>query len=562
MKFSDTKYMRPNLNDAETEFDLLVKSIETAISATEQIKQIQKINDFRNHFESMMTLASINYSLDSANEKNVAEQDFFDENSPRYQNLINKYYKAILASKYRAELEKEIGKQLFSIADLSLKTFNESVMPFLQQENKLCSEYTKLLASAKITFDGKELNLSQLDPYLSSTERAVRKNANAAKYSFFEINADSLDSLFDELVKTRNEIAKQLGFKNFVELGYARMLRSDYNAEMVKSYRNQIAENIVPVASELRKKQAKRIGLDTLYYYDEPLYYLDGNANPKGEEKWIVNHAKTMYKELSKETETFFNYMIDNELMDLTARKGKATGGYCTYIPETKSPYIFSNFNGTTHDIVVLTHEAGHAFQCFESRSFTLPEYNFPTYEACEIHSMSMEFLTYPWMHLFFEETTEKFMHSHICKALQFLPYGAAVDEFQHIVYEKPNLTSKQRREKWLELEKKYVPHKDNEDCAFLNSGGFWQQQRHIYESPFYYIDYTLAQVCAFEFWKKASENRENAWKDYLHLCKKGGSKSFLELVKDANLTSPFKEGLLKEIAVYVQSELDKFKQF
>jgi M3 family oligoendopeptidase len=312
---------------------------------------------------------------------------------------------------------------------------------------------------------------------------------------------------------------------------------------MVKTYREQIKQHIVPLATELRKRQAKRIGVDELKFYDESFNFPSGNAQPKGDATWILQHGKTMYHELSKETKEFIDFLLDRHLMDVEAKKGKASGGYCTYIDNYQAPFIFSNFNGTSGDIDVLTHEAGHAFQVYSSRHFTVPEYLWPTLEACEIHSMSMEFFTWPWMHLFFEEDTDKYKFTHLTGALLFLPYGVAVDEFQHFVYEHYEASPEERKKKWRELEQTYLPHRDYDGLDYLERGGFWQRQGHIYSDPFYYIDYTLAQICALQFWKRSQENHDQAWEDYLHLCQLGGSLPFTELVKEAKLLSPFAEG-------------------
>jgi M3 family oligoendopeptidase len=326
---------------------------------------------------------------------------------------------------------------------------------------------------------------------------------------------------------------------------------------MVSNYRKQVEKYIVPIATSLRAKQKQRLGLETLNYYDESITYKDGNAKPKGNPEWILNNGKKMYSELSPETEEYFNFMIENGLLDLVNKKGKASGGYCTYISKYKSPFIFSNFNGTSGDVDVLTHEAGHAFQVYSSRGYQLPEYHFPSSEAAEIHSMSMEFLTWPWMNLFFEEQTDKYKFSHLSGALLFVPYGVTVDEFQHFVYENPEATPKERKEAWRSIEKKYLPHRNYEDNEFLEAGGYWQQQSHIYQVPFYYIDYTLAQICAFQFWKKANENRVDAWEAYKTLCKAGGSKPFLELVKLGELQSPFEEESFKVITSHIEHWLN-----
>lgn len=557
MKFSEFQYERPDMKSLEDSFSELLERFNGANSFEEQNEVMQEINFLRSQFESMYEVANIRHTVNTLDEFYDGEINYFDENMPVYKGLISKYYKSIVESKFKEELEDKWGSQLFTIAELTVKTFSPDIIQDLQLENKLVSEYVKLLASAKIMFEGEERNLSQLGPFILSPDREVRKRANEAKYNFFSENADKFDDIYDKLVKVRDGIAKKLGFKNFVELGYARMNRADYNAEMVGNFRKQVEENIVPVAAKLRERQQKRLGLENLKYYDEKISFRSGNAKPKGDHEWIVDNGKRMYRELSPETDEFFSFMTDNELMDLISKKGKAGGGYCTYISKFKSPFIFSNFNGTSGDIDVLTHEAGHAFQAYCSRDFEIPEYSAPTYEACEIHSMSMEFFTWPWMELFFKEETDKYKFAHLAEALLFIPYGVSVDEFQHFVYENPEASPQDRKKAWREIEKKYLPHRDYKGNEFLENGGFWQQQAHIYEVPFYYIDYTLAQICAFQFWKKSLENREEAWSDYLNLCRMGGSKGFLDLVKSANLVSPFKDGCIESIIGVIEDWLN-----
>jgi M3 family oligoendopeptidase len=557
MKFSDFNYQRPNMKEIEKQFNNLLQDFSNAQSFEEQDKVMEAINNLRSECESQREIAGIRHTIDTNNEFYKEEQDFFDESQPIYQGIISKYYHALVNSKFRAELEQKWDKQLFSLAEFALRTFAPEIIEDLQLENKLSSEYTKLIASAQIDFEGEERNLSQLVPFQLSTDRDMRKKANEAKYQFFVENEEKLDQIYDDLVKIRTKIAKKLGYKNFVELGYTRMNRIDYNAEMVAKFRKQVEEHIVPIATKLKEQQRKRIGVDKLTYYDDKFSYKTGNAAPKGDPEWIVENGKRMYAELSDETKEFFNFMFDNELMDLVSKKGKAGGGYCTYISKYKSPFIFSNFNGTAGDIDVLTHEAGHAFQVYSSRGYEVPEYGFPTNEACEIHSMSMEFFTWPWMELFFKEDTNKYKFSHLGGALMFIPYGVTVDEFQHFVYENPDVTTAERKKAWRDIEKKYLPHRTYEENDYLERGGFWHQQGHIFGDPFYYIDYTLAQICALQFWKRANNGEKKAWDDYVALCKEGGSKPFLKLVKIANLKSPFEDGCVKSVIGDIEVWLD-----
>ena len=557
MKFNEYKYKHLDLEKIKKEFSELIESFEKAENVEGQIIALDEIIKLRNHIETMQTLVSVRHSIDTNDEFYDKENEYMDEISPILFGFTNDFYKALVNSKFKDELIQKYGKFLFDLAENTLKTFSPEIIPNAQEENRLSSKYSKLIASAKIDFDGKELNLSQMVPYTQSKDRNVRIEAAKKVAQFFSENQDEFDNIYDSLVKVRTRMAQKMGYKNFVEFGYKQLSRLEYNAKMVEGYRKQVLENIVPLHTELRERQKKRLGVEKLKFYDEAIKFNSGNADPHGSPEWILNNGKTMYKELSKETDEFFTFMTENNLLDLLSKKGKMSGGYCTYIPEHKAPFIFANFNGTSHDIDVLTHEAGHAFQVYQSRGFEVPEYLWPSYEACEIHSMSMEFLTWPWMDLFFENDTDKYKFIHLSEALLFIPYGVTVDEFQHWVYENPEATPKERREKWIEIEKKYLPTRDYGEVEELKNGIFWFRQGHIFSSPFYYIDYTLAQVCAFQFWIKSRENREKAWKDYLNLCKLGGSKPFFELMKSANLKNPFEEGTLAFVIPKIKEYLD-----
>lgn len=558
MKFKDYQYTRPDMEMMEASFTKLLEAFRNSADALEQSRIIDEITTIRNNIDTMGTLASIRHTITTEDAFYAAEQDFMDENGPRYEKVVTDFYKELIVSPYRAELEKEWGKQFFNLAELQIKTFSEDIMEDLVKENKLSTEYDKLIASAKLEFMGEVRNLSQIRPFMESRDREIRKSAAEVYMGFFAENESEFDRIYDELVKVRDTMSKKLGYENFIPMGYARFSRTDYNADMVANYRKQVCESLVPLAEELKERQRKRIGVDKLTYYDEPLEYVSGNAIPKGDSSWILENGKKMYHELSPETGEFIDFMTERELMDLEAKKGKRSGGYCTVIADYKSPFIFSNFNGTSGDIDVLTHEAGHAFQAFMSMGWKLPEYKFPTLEACEIHSMSMEFLTWPWMENFFKDEVEKYKFSHLAGSLTFIPYGALVDEFQHFVYSNPNATPHKRKTTWREIEKKYLPSKDYEDNDLLNRGGFWFRQGHIFSSPFYYIDYTLAQVCAFQFWVRSQEDRKKAWGDYLRLCKAGGSQSFLKLVELAKLDNPFVDGTVARVSGPIKAYLDQ----
>ncbi len=559
MKFSEMNYTRPNLSQVENEFNSLLAKFDNAASADEQKQVLTKINELKNEFSTYASIASVRNSIDTTDTFYEAEQEFFDTNEPVIKDLHIKFYKSLGSSKFKNELQKDFGNQLFNLADVSLKTFDTSIIEDLKEENKLGTQYTKLVASAEVEFNGEKLTLPALSAFMESTDRDTRKKAYLANQSFFAAHEAEFDDIFDKLVKVRTRIAHKLGYKNFIELAYYRMARTDYNADMVAGFRDDVLKYVVPLANKLRERQRQRTGIDKLKAYDLSHNFNSGNPKPIGTPEEIVANGQKMYSELSKETKEFFDFMVNNDLMDLVNKKGKASGGYCTMFPKYKAPFIFANFNGTVGDVDVLTHEAGHAFQCFESRNFEVEEYYWPTMESCEIHSMSMEHLTYPWMKLFFGADTDKYKFVHLSSNILFLPYGVAVDEFQHIVYANPDMTPAERKQTWLQMEKKYRPWMDYDGIDYLERGGFWQRQGHIYRSPFYYIDYCLAQLCAFQFWSRSQQDFTSAWNDYLRLCKAGGSDSFLGLVKLAGLQSPFNKEVFGPLFTELENYLNTF---
>jgi len=556
MKYKEMNYERVNVSDLRKIMKKLVLNFSNAQNVEDQIIILKEADSLNRDYQTYESIASLNFSRNINDEKAKIEKEYYDLISPEMKEIFNHLDKAINKSAFKKELIKEWGQEFVKQIELDLKTFDPSIKMLLNEENDLCNSYTKLTANAKIYFNGKSYNLAGLGPFHVSPERSIRKKSYEARFEWFDKNSDQLDQLYDKLVKIRHKIAISLGYENFIELGYYRMGRTDYGPKDVSNFRKKIVEHVVPIVNELQNKKKDILGLDKLYFYDG-INFKDGDPTPKGSPEELVKHAQKMYHDLSPKTGEFFDIMINEDLMDLVNRDGKRPGGFCTSFPKYDRPYIFSNFNGTDHDITVLTHEAGHAFQYFSSRKQPLVQYMWPTMEAAEIHSMSMEFFTWPWMGEFFKEDTNRFKYKHVSSSLSFLPYGACVDHFQHWVYENHNASPLQRKEKWLEFESIYMPNRDYDNLEFPKKGGIWQGQLHIYQMPFYYIDYTLAQTCAFQFWIKSQENHEKSWKDYIRLCEAGGSLSFPKLVDLAGLRSPFDDDCLKSVVENVKKWLD-----
>lgn len=547
LKFEDYPLNVPSEKRTFGKIENLVKELEECGSFLTAKPVIKRWNKLYSDLSTDISVIQTRYTLDTRSQTYQKAQEKLDELMPLLTNYINKYQRILVKAKYRKDVEKEYGKYLLKMYENSLRAFDEKIIPELIEENKLTSKYDQIMGGAQIEFRGQTYNLSQMGKFTTDSDRETRKEASIALDKWLGEHNEEIGDIYDQLVKLRDKMAKKLGFKNFIELGYLNLGRTDYDAKMVKGYREQIQREVVPLAQKLYKQQIKSLGIRNPQAFDYNLKFKSGNPMPKGSTEDLVNAAKKMYEDMSKESGEFINFMIDHHLMDLEARPGKAPGGYCTYFPRYKAPFIFSNFNGTDGDVNVLCHEGGHAFQAYLSANIKIPEYQNPTLESCEIHSMSMEFFSWPYMKEFFGEDAEKYKYSHLADAIEFLPYGITIDEFQHWVYENPNATHAERCAKYLEIEQRNLPHKKYDYCPNLARGIWWIRQSHVFGSPFYYIDYTLAQVVAFQFLAEDLKNHERAWKKYVKLCKMGGKLPFTGLLEAAKLRNPFEEGNVKK---------------
>ena len=501
MKFSEMPYSRPDMEALAAATTQTLEAMKAAPNAAGQIAAYDAYEKKMQTAGTMQQIAYIRHTINTKDEFYNAENDYMDEIGPKLQELTHRVNTALLESPYRAELERHYGALMFKNLEIAARSFSPAIVELMQEENKLVSEYQNLYASATVEFDGKTMPLPLLGPYKQDPDRAVRKAAYEADAKFFDSHREELDTLYDKLVKVRDAQAKKMGLPNYIPLGYDRMGRNCYTAKDVAAFRDQIAEDMVPIVAKVKEAQRRRIGVEKLAFYDEPISFADGNAVPEGTPDEILAAGKKMYQELSPETAEFIGFMFENELFDVLSRDGKAPGGYCTEIADYKSPFIFSNFNATAGDVDVLTHEAGHAFEAYRAFKQELPSLlHSPTIEACECHSMSMEFLTAPWHHLFFGKQTDKYELGHCEDALVFIPYGCMVDEFQHKVYENPGMTPEQRNELWLSLEKKYRPWIDFDNLPFYSRGGGWQRQLHIYEVPL-----TISTIAWRRRWRSSS---------------------------------------------------------
>ena len=548
MKVYEIPYKRYTIEEGRLAFSQFktdftaAKDVESALAAREALL------DAFTEYQTSASLANCRFTLNTVDPFYSAEVEYYDEVSPLFEELSVQYADLLLSSPLRAELEKHINPRIFRSAEIAKKTFSSAVIEDCQKENAVVTEYSRFMSGLLFDYDGKEQPLSAIRGNLENGDREVRRNTAIAIGKGLAKHRAELDDFYDRLVKIRTEIAKKLGFATYTELGYCRMGRLDYNQEDVATFRDSVAKDLVPVVSEIKAQIAKDLDIDAITFYDNSVYTKGKVPKPMLDKDGIFAAAQKMYREMSKETGDFMDAVLEAEAFDVEARPNKWGGGYCTGFAKYKQPFVLANFNGSCGDVDVMTHEFGHALA--QQFAYDSGERELGLgMETAECHSMSMEFFCWKYTELFFGEDADLYRRKHLLDALSFIPYGVIVDEFQHIVYENPDLTPAQRNEVYMNLEKKYRPYMDYEDLPYLSEGTRWQYQMHIYETPFYYIDYCLAQTVSLFFLIASLENYEKAFAAYLNFSKQGGAKAFGDLVEEAGLCSPFKEGALSEVA-------------
>ena len=560
IKFSEMQYIRPDLEEGKKTLAAQTEKLKNAATFAEADEAFMAVQTFTAHRETMESIASIRHNVDTRDAFYEKEAQVRAEEGPILYQYRHEWDVALLESPFRKQFEEKYGKVPFLNLEIAAKSFDPAIVEELQEESKLTMEYSKLIASAQIPFEGGVYTLAQLGIFKQDPDDAKRRSAWEAEGKWYTENGAKLDEIYDKLTALRTAMAKKMGYDNYIPLGYLNMQRNCYDQKDVEKFRAAVRKYLVPVAEEVCKKQAERLGVAYPMTFDqEALFYRSGNAAPKGTPQEILENGRKFYHELSPETAEFIDLMLDYELLDVESKPGKAGGGYCTTLPDYKCPFIFANFNGTQHDVEVVTHEAGHAFAGYVARDIIPMECQWPSLESCEIHSMSMEFFAWPWAQDFFKEDTDKFLYKHLAGALTFIPYGTMVDHFQHEVYAHPEYTPEQRHDIWRELLKVYMPWMKRDDLPFYGEGKGWQRQSHIYGSPFYYIDYCLAQTVALQFWALIQQDRKMAWKRYMDLVNLAGTATFTELVAAAGLDTPFGDEALKTVSAMAKEWLDAF---
>lgn len=553
MHFSNIPYERISYEDIKNRYQQLQKAFQEAADDPARMEVL------RQHYQLLadMTSMEICYVRHDMNVNDAfyaAEQDYYDEIGPLLADLSNKFDKTLLDSPHRLWLENVIGRQAVTIMEQRQQGFDSSVIALAQEENNLLSRHNQLAANGSAVWEGRPMKRSLMDPLAQSDDRATRQKASLAISKSWEAQREELENIYDELVKNRHQQAVQLGFADYTALSYCRMNRIGYTPEDVQNFREQVKKELVPFLGRLMENRRKRLGLEHLYFYDERVAFINGNPTPTGDTAACLKATREMYTRLSPETAEFIAFLLDNGLYDVEIRDGKRDGGYMTTFEKYRAPFIFANFDGTRENAYIMCHEGGHAFQGYLKRNEDIREKCWLTSEAAETHAMAMEFFTWPYMELFFGGRAGDYRTIHLEDALTLIANQCLQDEFQQCVYEQPEMSPQARNELWLKLEQAYFPFRDYSGDANLLQGCRWQRIPHMFQWPFYAIDYALAQICALEYYRWMSEDFKGAWQSYLTFCQETGTKSFPELVRSAGLDNPFEMGTLKSLTEWLDA--------
>ena len=558
--FRDLKYTRPDLD----KFTEIIKNARLRLMTAKTIEAADEaLGEYEiaiSSFDTQYALCQILHDLDTSNEFYNDEIEFFDEASARVQELSSALLSGLLTSPCAESLKAKYGPMIFRKAKNQKEIISSEIIDDLTEESRLENEYSQKQSEAEIPFKKKNLNLSLIQPYLQSTDRNVRRESHIALDRYYMSRKETYDKIYDDLVNVRTAAARKLGYNSFTELGYKRMERYDYTREDVAAFRDNIKKYIVPLTQQIRKLQQERLGVDRLMFHDLPCLFAEGNPTPVVSKDTYEEAAGQFFRTMFGATPSFFDVLSEHGYTDLLSRPVKSTGGYCMYLEDYCIPFIFMNGNGTFDDVATVVHEGGHAYAALQgAESSPFVECLSPTLETCEIHSTSMEYMSYPFMDIFYGKQAEQYCELHMTDGLLFLPYGCMVDEFQHIIYDNPHMTPNERHEIWKMLEQTYQPfiNYDENDTPFHALGGAWMKKDHIFTTPFYYIDYCLSQICALELWDESRTDIKEALEKYNTLCQLGGSDTFLNLIKRSGLESPFKLDVIKRLAFKCASFLN-----
>lgn len=544
MNFHQIPYARFDMDAACRTLESLSEQIAAAKSPEAQLALLSEGEELIQHASTSSTLAQLRYFLNTADAFYAGEMAYVGQNSPRFDLFVQKLYRSIAASPFRRELTASLGSFFFEKVEAEARLSDESVLDLCADEQALCQRYTDLTGQATVSYCGEELPLSSMSVHYTDTDRARRREAVRATNAWYEAHAAELDEIFDALVKNRTEQARRLGFCSYTDMKYAN--RFGFGREQIEAFRAQVLEKWVPFVCEIKENQRKRLGVPSFRLYDSPLRFADGNPRLQLTGDAFVRAVGDVFHQMNREAGAYFDELRQNGMFDLFDRKGKvAYDGFCVELTDYNTDFIFGHFAGDQTDLEVLVHEFGHALAACRARRNPRVPYllRSGTQEIAETHSTSMELLTLPYLEPFFTpEDLRKYRIKQIEYAAYFICSICVGDEFQHEIYDHPEMTPSERNAAYARIYLRYNPYLDTSDLPFASWGSQWQDMSVIYAMPFYFIDYALAQTQALLFYAESQKDPAGAFQRYLRFVDFAGTRPFPQIVRACGLLSPFDE--------------------
>ncbi|MBC7544770.1 MAG: M3 family oligoendopeptidase [Candidatus Sericytochromatia bacterium] len=496
-------------------------------------------------------------SKDMADPKWDAADTYYREQvTPAADNGNSAVVNALLASRHKDAIATRYGRHLIRTLETSVEPLAPINSDLRVKESDLVNQYDKLVATGEIAVNGKTVTLAVARSLQSSEDAATRRAAFEGYRSWFLQHREAIAGIYHQLVALRDQMGRNLGHANFIPLGYLGMGRTDYGPAEAATFRAGVRQYAVPLQKALNERQAAAYATPTLAPWDveyDPALSLPSGIVPVGSQ---LDKAQRIFDGLSPKLGGHFSQMRRDGLIDLENRKGKRAGAFCTSFSDEGKVAIFCNSTGDPDDVSTLMHEMGHAFQASESQVIETVDQQWPTSDAAEVHSMGMEYLSMRHMGEFFTQAqADRFRSLRWKHGVELICYISIVDEFQHWVYENPTAAIDERDAAWRRIWDVYKPGIDFSGVEDYKHAR-WYAQGHLFWSPFYYIDYAVAETGAMQLALVDAADHDRAMEAYLTLCQIGGTKSVLEIFGAAGLRSPFDPDLMRDLMTHAAKEL------
>ncbi|MGB4774285.1 MAG: M3 family oligoendopeptidase [Daejeonella sp.] len=502
----------------------------------------------------------IRMTCDTTNEKLLQDFQFFaTEIEPNIAPVNNALNKKFVESPFADKLDKDKYFVYTRGVKKALELFREENIPLQTQIQLEQQKYQSITGAMSVVLNGQEYTLEQASAFLKDADRTIRQQAWEAITKRRMQDKDQLDELFNTLLKLRHEVALNAGFENFRDYMFQALGRFDYTPHECYKFHEAIEREIVPILHDQAQKRKETLGLDVLKPWDIDVDISGKPAlKPFKNGQDLIDKSIQCFRGLNSYIGERLEIMQDNGFFDVESRKGKAPGGYNYPLAETGAPFIFMNSANTFRDLTTMVHEGGHAVHTFITADLELNDFKHCPAEVAELASMSMELISMDHWDVFFnnEEDLKRAKRDQLKDVLKTLPWVAVVDQFQHWIYTNPNHTSEERTEAWKKIFEPFGNHFADWSENEMALGNLWQKQLHIFEVPFYYIEYGIAQLGAIAVWKNYKENPEEGLEKYLQALKLGYTKTIKEIYETAGIEFNFSAEYVKELAAFIKTEL------